>query len=69
MGLVCVIFGFVLAGSCLFVFAVMLSCAAIRIFERAVSEPKTRGVHASFPFFVRLAYCWLLVLFQLDRPN
>ncbi|MGA8307189.1 MAG: hypothetical protein WB723_16060, partial [Candidatus Acidiferrales bacterium] len=30
-------------------------------FEPARQEPKTRGVHRSFPFFVRMAYGWLLV--------
>jgi uncharacterized protein involved in response to NO len=38
-----------------------LAAWAIRIFEPAVREPKTRGVHASFPFFVRLAYAWMLI--------
>ena len=35
--------------------------AAIRIFERAGAAPKTRGVHASFPVFVRIAYAWLVI--------
>lgn len=34
---------------------------AIRIFEPAATAPKTRGVHASFPVFVRIAYVWLIV--------
>jgi len=53
--------GLLLAGSCLFLFGAVLAAAAIGIFEPAVNEPKTRGVHPSFPFFVRLAYGWLLV--------
>jgi len=38
-----------------------LAIAALRMFEPAQKEAKTRGVHSSFPFFVRTAYGWLLV--------
>ena len=31
------------------------------MFEPSAKEPKIRGVHSSFPFFVRMAYAWLLV--------
>jgi len=60
-GLTFVLVGWVFTGSCLFILGATLAAAAIRIFEPAVSEPKTRGVHNSFPAFVRLAYGWLLV--------
>jgi uncharacterized protein involved in response to NO len=39
----------------------MLAIAALRMFEPSVNEAKIRGVHSSFPFFVRMAYAWLLV--------
>ena len=39
----------------------MLAAAGLRMFEAAVQPAKTRGVHASFPYFVRGAYVWLLV--------
>ncbi|MGB7680797.1 MAG: NnrS family protein [Candidatus Acidiferrales bacterium] len=45
----------------LFVVSTALAIAGIRMFEPARQEPKTRGVHRSFPFFVRMAYGWLLV--------
>jgi uncharacterized protein involved in response to NO len=45
----------------LFVLAVVLAIVALAMFEPARQEAKTRGVHSSFPFFVRLAYGWLLV--------
>lgn len=45
----------------LFVAAVALAIAALRMFEPAQQEPKTRGVHRSFPCFVRMAYGWLVV--------
>jgi len=34
---------------------------AIRIFEPAAVAPKTRGVSATFPLFVRIAYVWLVI--------
>lgn len=44
-----------------FLASVALSIVAIRIFEPSEQEPKTRGIHGSFPFFVRTAYGWLMV--------
>jgi uncharacterized protein involved in response to NO len=45
----------------LFVAASGLAIAGLRMFEPARQEAKTRGVHRTFPFFVRMAYGWLLV--------
>ncbi|HEV2104052.1 MAG TPA: NnrS family protein [Candidatus Acidoferrum sp.] len=46
----------------LFLFAATISSViAIRIFESSEQEPKIRGIHRSFPVFVRLAYAWLLI--------
>jgi hypothetical protein len=66
LGLVSVLCGFAFAGSCLILTGAILATAAIRIFESAINEPKTRGVHASFPAFVRMAYAWLLVAAALS---
>jgi uncharacterized protein involved in response to NO len=44
-----------------FVAGVVLAIAALRMFEPAQQEAKTRGVHRSFPYFVRMAYGWLLL--------
>jgi uncharacterized protein involved in response to NO len=41
--------------------ASIASVLAIRIFERSKQQPKIRGIHKSFPLFVRLAYVWLLI--------
>ena len=60
-GLAFLLLDHVLAGSLLFASGAILSAVAIRIFEPSINEPKTRGVHASFPFFLRLAYGWLLI--------
>ncbi|MGH9725688.1 MAG: hypothetical protein ACRD41_11535, partial [Candidatus Acidiferrales bacterium] len=45
----------------LFIVGTILAIAGLRMFEPAQQEAKTRGVNASFPFFVRMAYAWLLV--------
>jgi hypothetical protein len=34
---------------------------ALRIVFRPVQPAKTKGVHVSFPYFVRLAYLWLVI--------
>jgi len=36
----------------------LISAFALRLFEPAQQPAKTKGVHSSFPFFVRLAYLW-----------
>jgi hypothetical protein len=45
----------------LFAAGTLLAIAALRIFEPAQKEAKTRGVHSSFPYFIRAAYGWLLI--------
>ncbi len=37
------------------------SVFALRLWEAAVRPPKIRGVHPSFPAFVRIAYGWLIL--------
>lgn len=37
-----------------------MAIMGLRMFEPALHEPKIRGLHPSFPFFVRMAYGWLL---------
>jgi len=49
----------------LFIAAAGFSVIATRMFEPSEQEAKTRGIHKSFPFFVRLAYVWLLVAASL----
>lgn len=62
LGGVCLLLvGHVLTASCLFALGAVFSAAGTRIFEPSVKEPKIRGVHPSFPFFLRSAYAWLLI--------
>jgi len=42
-------------------FAALTAVFALHIAEPPVRPAKTTGVHPSFPFFVRLAYGWLLI--------
>ena len=60
-GVVLTLMGWASEATPFFVVSTALAIAAIRMFEPARQEPKTRGVHRSFPFFVRMAYGWLLV--------
>ncbi len=39
----------------------LLAIFALRIFARPERAAKTKGIHGSFPYFVRLAYAWLTV--------
>jgi hypothetical protein len=45
----------------MFVIATGLSIAAIRVFERSEQQAKIKGIHHSFPVFVRMAFGWLIV--------
>jgi hypothetical protein len=60
-GVVLTLVGWGAEATGLFVVSTALAIAALRMFEPARQEAKTRGVHPSFPFFVRMAYGWLLM--------
>jgi hypothetical protein len=60
-GVVLTLMGWGAEATTFFVVSTALAIAALRMFEPARQEPKTRGVHPSFPLFVRMAYGWLLV--------
>src|ERR1019366_10677236 len=45
----------------LLLIACIVASLALRVFERSEKPAKTLGVSASFPYFVRGAYVWLLV--------
>jgi uncharacterized protein involved in response to NO len=61
VGVVVTLMGWAAEGTGLFVSGTALAIAALRMFESPAQEAKIRGVHRSFPFFVRMAYGWLLV--------
>ncbi len=53
--------GFAPIAAVLLLLGATIACFALRIFEPAAQAPKIVGVHPSFPFFLRLAYAWLLI--------
>ena len=40
---------------------ILISTWALRLAEPAQQPPKTKGVHSSFPTFIRLAYLWAIM--------
>ncbi|MGB7513159.1 MAG: hypothetical protein WBW90_03310 [Candidatus Acidiferrum sp.] len=61
LGVACAVAGRFTAATVFLFAATVCSVIAIRIFERSEQEPKIRGIHNSFPVFVRMAYGWLLI--------
>lgn len=50
-----------LAASVLLLFGSLFAIAALHVFQSAARPAKSKGVHRSFPAFVRSAYAWLLI--------
>lgn len=65
LGVGCATAGWFSVATPLLLAATVSSIVAIRIFESSEQEPKTRGIHSSFPGFVRTAYGWLLIAASL----
>lgn len=61
LGVACAAAGWFTVATLLLFAATISSVIAIRIFEAREQEPKIRGIHKSFPVFVRMAYGWLLI--------
>jgi uncharacterized protein involved in response to NO len=57
--------GFSPAAHWLIAIAAITAVAAFHLFEQPRQEPKTAGIHPSFPAFVRAAYVWLLIASSL----
>ena len=61
MGVIAALFGYFAPATILLLIGAMSAGAAIRFFEPAIKQPKVVNIHASFPYFVRAAYGWLIV--------
>ncbi len=61
IGVVAALCGFTAPAAWSFLAATVLVVQGIRIFEPAIGPAKCRGVHPSFPCFIRLAYGWLVI--------
>jgi uncharacterized protein involved in response to NO len=57
----CALAGWTPVAAALVLGASVLAPAALGLFRPPVAPPKTRGVHASFPVFVRVAYSWAIL--------
>jgi uncharacterized protein involved in response to NO len=57
--------GFFRATTVLIVLSSSLAIVALRTFAKPEKPAKTKGIHTSFPFFVRSAYVWLIVAAML----
>lgn len=55
------LFGRPLVASLVLLAALAVAIYALRLLEPSERPPKIKGVHVSFPTFVRLAYVWALV--------
>ena len=60
-GIVVALFGGFRLATVLLLAGCILASIALRVFQPSEKPAKTRGVSASFPYFVRGAYVWLLV--------
>jgi uncharacterized protein involved in response to NO len=60
-GVVMAMFGLFAVAVFLFLAASVMSLLALRVGFSAVQPAKTQGIHKSFPYFVRLAYGWLVI--------
>ncbi|HEX8927056.1 MAG TPA: NnrS family protein [Terriglobales bacterium] len=60
-GVLIAMFGFFRVAVLLFLASSVMSLLAIRVLFPATQPAKTQGIHSSFPYFVRLAYAWLIV--------
>lgn len=65
IGLLLALAGHVRLSSAVFLAAGAVSVIALRIALPALQPAKINGIHWSFPYFVRLAYFWLLVAASL----
>jgi hypothetical protein len=61
VGVILMIAGWRSLTEMLFVAAAVLVAVNLRLFEPSQHLPKTRGVHPTFPLFVRSAYAWLII--------
>jgi hypothetical protein len=60
-GVIVALAGWPMAAVLLLLGGTIAATGALRLFERPRRAAKTKGVHTSFPVFVRLAYVWLAV--------
>ena len=61
LGVLAALFAYFAPATILLLIGAVGSGVAIRFFEPSAKKPKVAGIHSSFPYFVRIAYVWLIV--------
>lgn len=61
IGIAFALAGFFRVTTALLLGSSLLAIIALRIFDQPEKAAKTKGIHGSFPLFVRSAYVWLLI--------
>jgi uncharacterized protein involved in response to NO len=61
MGVFAAMTGWMRAAVLLLLGGIVVAVWALRLFDRTQQRAKVKGVHASFPVFVRLAYVWAII--------
>lgn len=61
LGVVAALFAYFAPATILLLIGAVCAGVAIRFFEPSIKKPKVVNIHASFPYFVRAAYVWLIV--------
>jgi len=65
VGVLTALVGWMLPAAFLLVAGMITAVYSLRLFELSQRPAKVKGVHASFPLFVRLAYVWAVVAASL----
>lgn len=60
-GVVSALLGLPLLASCLCLISSALAVVSLRMFEPIARPAKIKGIHSSFPYFLRISYFWLIV--------
>ena len=61
IGVAAALFGFTLIAGCFVLGSCALATASLRLFEPVGRPAKIKGIHSSFPYFIRISYLWLIV--------
>jgi hypothetical protein len=61
VGVMAAMMGWMRSAVLLLLGGIIVAVWALRLFERTQQPAKTKGVHSSFPVFIRLAYLWAIV--------
>jgi hypothetical protein len=60
-GVVCALLGWTRAATMVLLVGAVTAIYALRLFIAPQQPPKNRGVHPSYPWFIRSAYLWLVI--------